>query len=259
MIKVTNVCTKYENERGLFSFINQFLATCKFYKNKKDDFLFYYDLINKSSYLDCSIKETKNVWEYFFEVNKNEHFTKEIKVEWTDIGNYYGYKFDFNNKLEREEVSNIISENLILKPEILKNINQFIDDNFENKRVLGVHKRGTDIHMHHKIKSLEDYFKEIDLIIQDYDLIFLSTDEKKVVDLFKQKYSNVITHSYDSLSNSSNLPNFKEKTTNGYKIGFDALSDAYILSNCKFLIQTNSNLSNFALLANSNLKHKRII
>jgi hypothetical protein len=92
--------------------------------------------------------------------------------------------------------------------------------------------------------------------MHEYDRIFLSTDEKRVVDAFKERYSNVVNASYNTLSNYSNLPNFKtnEGKSDGYQVGVEAILDAYLLAKCDFLIKGNSNLSNFTLLANPELE-----
>ena len=74
----------------------------------------------------------------------------------------------------------------------------------------------------------------------------------------KKKYDKVIHYSYDSLS-TDEKPSFKSSSKDKFKNGEDAIIDAFLLSKCNFLIQTNSNLSNFSLLANSKLKFKRII
>jgi hypothetical protein len=242
--------------RGFFSFVNQYLAGCRHF-NGNDSVFISFDLVKKSKYYDTSIDYTDNVWEYFFKKND----IGEIPVErtaWGDFGNFYGYTFDFNNLEERAISEEVINKHLLLRPEISDKINKFYDENFKDKKILGVHKRGTDISQHHSKKELVEYFQEVDAIAENYDGIFISTDERSVIDAFKGRYSNVIFYSYDSLSVDPNLPNFKAPTVGGYRMGEDALIDAYLLSKTDFLIQTNSNLSNFSLLANSKLNFKRI-
>ena len=244
--------------RGIFSFVLQYLAFQKnFYENHNT--LVYFDMINKTSYFDESIKYTKNVWEYYF---KNEIECKpEIEsssVFWTGIGNFYGYSCDLNDKHIRKESDKIIKEKLILKDDIKKEIDLYYNQNIKRNKVLGVHKRGTDIGMHHDKKKLSEYFSYIDTIVNDYDLIFLSTDERSVVDEFRKRYDNVINYSYKTLSSSDKIPSFTLDKENGYQKGKDAIIDAYILSKCDFLLKTNSNLSNFSLLCNENLKFKTL-
>ena len=246
------------NERGMFSFVLQYLACQKCFYRNNNTFI-YFDMINKSSFFDKSIKNTNNVWEYFF---KNEIKSKcEISsnsVFWTEIGNFYGYSCDLNDKYIRKEVDKIIKEKLILKDDIKKEIDLYYNQNIKGNKVLGIHKRGTDIGYHHDKKKMIEYFSYIDAVKSDYDLIFLSTDERNVVDEFKKRYDNVINYSYKTLSTSDKIPSFALDKKNGYQKGKDAIIDAYILSKCDFLLKTNSNLSNFSVLCNENLKFKTL-
>lgn len=245
------------DSRGFFSFVNQYLAACNHY-NGDDNIYISFDLTNKSKYYDPTINYTSNVWEYFFKKDELLGIPEE-RTAWGVFGNIYGYEFDFNNLSERVLAENIIKEKIILLPEISNKINKFYEENFKNKKILGVHKRGTDIGLHHGVKEITEYFNEIDIIIDNYDGIFISTDERSVIDTFKDKYPNVLFYSYESLSTTIGLPNFKAPTVNPYKMLEDIIIDAYLLSKVCFLLQTNSNLSNFALLANSNLNFKRIL
>lgn len=244
------------DSRGFFSFVNQYLSASRHFKDN-DDVIINFDLESKSKYHDDSINYTNNVWEYLFKKIEIDNAIVE-RTDWGDFGNFYGYTFDFNDTKERSISEDVINKNLILKPEVLDKINNFYNKHFDEKRVLGIHKRGTDIGFHHKKIELIEYFNEIDSIINNYDVIFISTDERSVIDSFRSRYENVLFYSYDSLSTDPNLPNFKASTVGGYKMAEDALVDAYLLSKTDFLIQTNSNLSNFSLLANSKLKFKRI-
>ena len=173
------------NSRGLFSFVNQFLAACFFY-DKNEQIHVTFDLIKKSSYYDSSIIYEDNVWFYFF-VRKDIKPLSEKKIVWTEVKNKYGYDFNFNNSEEREVAEIIINKYLNIKPSIEQKINFFYKNNFKGKKVLGVHKRGTDIGIHFEKKNIEIYYQEIDKIIHDYDAIFLCTDQKIVVDEFKKK------------------------------------------------------------------------
>lgn len=245
----------YSEYRGFFSFVNQYLSACHYYHN--DNVYVSFDLTKKSKYYDPSITYTDNVWEYFFNVDKLENVPEERAV-WGQFGNRFSYTFNYYDLSNRAIAEEVINKHLIIKPNILDKINNFVDENFKDKKILGVHKRGTDIGQHHDVKSLNDYFNEVDKHIQNYDALFISTDERSVIDKFNERYGNVIFNSYESLSTNPDLPNFLAPNVSGYKMGEDVLIDASLLSKTDFLIQTNSNLSNFSLLANSKLGFKRI-
>jgi len=234
--------------RGLFSFVIQFVSVHRAYFLDENDYKISFDL-RGSSYSTCA----GNHWDLFFE---QETFDQGQRTVWAKGGNTYGYSFDFNNLKEKEIAKSIIQRYLILKPEIQNLIDDFSMKHFTGKKILGIHKRGTDIGMHHQPASLDSFFELVDQKIGSYDSIFLSTDEKYVVDRFKDRYPNVLNVSYDTLSSQSNLPNFKttEGKLQGYQVGVDAILDAFLLAKTDFLIKGNSNLSNFSLLANPELE-----
>ena len=234
--------------RGLFSFIIQYVSVHRAYFLDNEKYKIYFDL-RDSSYSP----HEGNHWDLFY---MQEPLDDGQRTVWGDSGNLYGYSFDYQNVAERQIAQDIIKRHLVLKPHIQKLIDDFYNSNLRGFKILGVHKRGTDISIHHEPASLEFFFESVDKVMHEYDRIFLSTDEKRVVDAFKQRYSNVVNASYNTLSNYSNLPNFKtnEGKSDGYQVGVEAILDAYLLAKCDFLIKGNSNLSNFSLLANPELE-----
>lgn len=234
--------------RGLFSFVIQFVSVHRAYFLREENYKIQFDL-RESAYSANS----NNHWDSFF---VQEPIGSGERTVWGEGGNTYGYSFDFYDINEREIAKDIIQKHLILQPQIQEIIQDFYDNNFKGSKILGVHKRGTDISIHHEPASLESFFNVIDGIVQNYDKIFLSTDEKKVVEEFKRRYPNVLNVSYHTLSDYSHIPNFKapDSKSRGYQIGVDAILDSYLLSMCDFLIKGNSNLSNFSLLLNPELK-----
>jgi len=244
--------------RGLFSFVNQYLAVIRSLHLKNMEVVVDFDLNHEEGYYDSNIEFTNNVWHYYFTSPQHEGVTSTDRTVWYDTGNFYGYSFDYNNNEERLLVEKLISEKLILREEITNEIDKLYDTTLKGFKVLGVHKRGTDIGGHHIKLSLDDYFSVIDTKVDSFDKILLCTDERSVVDAFKLRYDNVVNISYDTLSDNPNLPNFMIVTNNGYNVGKDSIIDAYLLSKSDFLIKANSNLSNFSLLLNAKLPHIRL-
>jgi hypothetical protein len=178
------------------------------------------------------------------------------RTVWGRGGNHYGYSFDFDDIHEREIAKKIIDKHLILRPQIQQPLDEFYEKNMKGKKILGIHKRGTDIHIHHQPASLDSFFERVDQVVNEYDGIYLSTDEKFVVDQFKSRYDKILNASYQTLSDQPQMPNFKthQGRSQGFEVGKDAIIDAYLLSKTDFLIKGNSNLSNFSLLLNPDLK-----
>jgi hypothetical protein len=232
-------------ERGFFSFVIQFVSVHRHYFTQNIDYKIYFDLRN-SAYSDY----TGNHWNIFFE---QDNLPIGTRTFWGDSGNVYGYTFDFNDIEERKIAKKIIDKHLILKPQINEKIQSHFNEFFVGKKILGVHKRGTDINMHHENPHIDEYFKIIDNIYKDYDAIYLACDDQVGIDLFKKRYDNIINLSYSTTSQDVDLPNFKTDMSDRHKMAEDVIIDGYLLSKCDLLIKMNSNLSNFSLLLEPSL------
>jgi hypothetical protein len=242
--------------RGLFSFILQHISNCR--ELYGIDFISNFDLRNKTAYFDDKMSN-ENTWEYFFDVDTDLSISENTIYEyWIGKFNFYGYEFDYNDIEERIIGKNIIDKHIRFNSDILKSVNYFFEKNMKNNRILGVHKRGTDISEHYPKIDIDRYIYEIDSIISEYDYILLCTDEELVVDIFKSKYNNIITFESKTLSNNSDIPSFKYRK-DGYLMGFEVIVESLLLSKVDFLLKTNSNVSNFSLLYNPSLKYKNII
>lgn len=242
--------------RGLFSFILQHISNCR--ELYGSYFTSNFDLRYKTAYFDEKIPN-KNTWEYFFDVDADLSICENTICEyWIGKFNFYGYDFDYDNIDERIIARDIIDKHTKFKKEILNTVDKFFDEKMKGYRILGIHKRGTDISEHHTKIDIDNYFYEIDLILHDYDIILLCTDEKEVIDIFKNKYDNIIVFGCETLSDNSNIPSFKYRK-DGYLMGFEVIVESLLLSKVDFLLKTNSNVSNFSLLYNPFLKYKNII
>ena len=133
--------------------------------------------------------------------------------------------------------SDIVNYYLSLKPIdlISQSINSFWET-YSDYRVLGVQIRGTDMlkagftPWAKKSLSTNDIFKAFDEYIEkmhdEYDYIFLSTDEIKIINLLSSKYSNVIFY-----------PKAEIKRDSEDSIQL-ALIDWLLLSKCQYILHT---------------------
>lgn len=242
-------------DRGLFSFILQHISNCRELYGK--NFVSNFDLRFKTSYFDDKILN-KNTWEYFIDVDTDLSISENtISDIWIGKINFYGYDFNYDNVDERIIAKDIINKHVKFNKDILNSVNYFFDNKMKDLKVLGIHKRGTDISIHHDKLDIDTYFSEIDLIKSEYDVILLCTDELLVVDIFKNRYDNIITFESKTLSENKNIPSFKYRK-DGYLMGFEVIVESILLSKSDFLLKTSSNVSNFSLLYNPFLKYKNI-
>lgn len=164
---------------------------------------------------------------------------------------------------------------LIVKKYIKLNVvtNQYIDNSIENifpenwqqKRILAVHVRGTDFALHWdqhpNIVSAEDYFNVIDKAIgaNRFEYIFLATDDSKKLELFMKRYNNKLiyfkdVHRSDGIVNVSFEKNNREH--NHYLNGLECLRDIYAMSYCNGLVAGLSQVSVCARIVNRSLDKK---
>lgn len=142
------------------------------------------------------------------------------------------------------------------KANIGEKVNNFTQENFEKYHIIGVHIRGTDFGYAQPIKP-ETYFQEIDQIVLSQNLkaykIFLATDQKQFVTIFKAKYgSRIIT--YDAFRSEDHIAPYRYKTTSPYKMGEDVLIDVLLLSRSNYLLKGPAAVGEVALWFNQNLK-----
>lgn len=215
-------------------------------------------------YYDTEIKDTNNVFEYYFlqasenfkiddvKQSKNVCFsnpshilciTKSFSKSMYDYNNVdinkvaYLYKkyFRLNDK-----TSNYIADSI-------KGIN--IDDS-----TLGIHFRGVEwgeLKGHPVPSQLRDYFEIIDIFLAEnrYDNIFVATESQETLAAFIDRYKDHVKFYYDvsrTPAGSDKLVIFENKAssdTSRYRMGLEVLRDAYSLANCGGFIGGKSQVS----------------
>jgi len=233
------------NERGFFSVVLQMISIKILNRNVP----FHIDLSNWKLYQN---KPNDNVWEYYFE-QYYKNCDNNIKMNLSTLVNY----------ADRFRALTIIRNDiktLKVKKHILEKI-AIYDSYFKNKRVLGIHKRGTDSGEHRPILPIEEYYKEIDKIINEYDYLYVCGDEKDSVEKFKERYSDKIFIYESAFRSDSKHPIHKLNPSTGvkfftdcepYKQGEDVLIEAILLSKCNYLLLTDSNVAFFSIYYNNN-------
>lgn len=258
IIKVIN----HDCAVGLGSTIMRALH-CLFYRQNNE--LFYFNFYN-SDYSD------KNVWNAFFEQPfKKEIGTAPVKVEYVDdiwkMGDFFLCYGNKQNKMygkdqfERPDrvgpLRDLWKSHIKIKSDVIQPAESFYLEHFKQKKVLGVHKRGTDQfgpngHARGQQHLLDEgfYIKTIDqrLSEQHFDNIFLSTDEQRAVDVLTKRYGSMLLKQQTVLcppNNNEGIHNLYKKTSENIRnqIGAEVLRDIYLLSKCDFCLNVKSNVS----------------
>ncbi len=166
-----------------------------------------------------------------------------------------------------KEYQYIYNKFFTLKSDIKKELNTFLK-NFEGKKILGIHRRGRDqlgasghgANQSYKL-NLEYIYSVVDQEIDDYDYVFLTSDETEIYDHFIKKYKNKFLF-YDKKetfpNNSEGIhylsANFNIEQKNLHLKNM--ILETCILSKCNRLLLVNSNVSQIALFLCNHLNYK---
>lgn len=224
------------NERGFFSVVLQIISI----KILNTNIPFYVDLSNWKLYQN---NEGDNVWEYYFDQYYDD-FSKIINLNKQTLVTY-------STRFTALPLLRSKIKELKIKQHILDKISVF--DKYFDKKVLGVHKRGTDSGEHRPVMPIEKYFDSIDKVINNYDYLYVCGDEQFAIDEFKIRYKDKIFLYDDAFRSNSEKPIHKFfDECEPYKKGEDVLIEAILLSKCDELILTDSNVAFFSIYYNYN-------
>lgn len=209
--------------------------------------------------------------------NKNNSLYFSFKDDFK-LANYYLFKYLKFNEIIYNEVDNFTKQ-------------------FENKKVLGIHFRGTD---KNKVKWITHInIDEFILIVNyhlsknKYDILFISSDDSKFIKKIEEKYNNsyIILH-YDNINNINNINNnsihlnrlsiienlikiikknrnnienliqlennLKEETLINRKLLQNVIINSFILSKCNCVLKTHSQVSAYSKIFNPELEIYRV-
>lgn len=252
-------------QKGLFAYywgvIN---ALSKIDKNDK----LYVDLSQKTPYYDPNYKETDNVWEYYFEQPFSDYdLSSSILCDFnTFCPNPNAFKFGLdgegnyslsaNSKYYDERISlakQLTKKYLKVKPHIVKKIENFVNENMQEKNILGIQYRGGEAfhtahgkYQHHMM-SIEYHISKIgeNLKTGNYDKIFLITNDQYARDILMNHYKNdMIKYESDLLCPVGvhlDIPWIHNDRN--YEKGEFSVIDCLLLSKCQKILATSSNLT----------------
>ena len=240
---------KRDRWRGMFSNLHYVILQIIYAKSKGYipiiDMQYFPTIYNEKKLLLNSF----NSWEYFF---KN---TCRIKLDRV----YMEYNYKFSD--EKTVITSIIKKslypefkNILSKISIKKNLtqkfNKFKKDNFKNKKILGVHFRGSDqktAALHPFPPTINQMLKNSELLMNQYnfDHLFLVTEEEKYFNEFKKKFgSKLIT--YNCYRSKTDIFKDYPRKNHRYLLGFETIINMLLLSETNYLLHSNSNFSAMA-------------
>lgn len=193
-----------------------------------------------------SIKKNLNAWEYYFEPINNYRLEDVYKSKFVMIADGKTRKKIEFDTFQKKHFS-ILKKYIKIKKEILVEVKKFLKKNFLNKKVLGVHFRGTDMktqERHPYPATLEQITSYIDYEIKknNFKKIFLVTEELEYLKKLKQRYQDIICYYNSYRSIKADIFDNKRKN-HRYLVGKENIIDMLILSNTQSIICTHSNLA----------------
>jgi hypothetical protein len=205
----------------------------------------------------------ENLWESFFQSindgiiignSEKSNFFKlwdeNFLVRQGKVMVWENYNNQDELKKNRLEVNKIVS---ILKPNtyIQSIVDDFVNKNFLNKKIIGVHIRGTDYKFYH----LDLYVKQIKKYYKDFDMIYVASDNEESINHIKNNFDNVISYQTDIRAKNINDNVLCSNLSNDKKVkhGQDVFVECILLSKCEHLICINSNVAAVSLYMNPNM------
>lgn len=163
------------------------------------------------------------------------------------------FVWDYNSKLNLELADKLIKKYLKISDVILDEVLEFEEKKFKNKKILGVHYRGTDKKSEAPSIKFEDVLKNINFYIEKFpetDLVFISSDDANFIDyMSNSQVKRPLEFNNDSFRSTNGLA-IHNSGQNLYLINKDAIINCLLLSKCDALMKTASILSAWSKLFN---------
>lgn len=228
----------------------------------------YVDLSNTAwveeynPYIDNSPRQnSENPWDWWFDqedLNPNDDF---IEI------NYTRSNFDQNTKVWKRKdlpnAKNIAKKYIKIKKEILEQVEYIYREYFDNKNVLGIMARGTEmnnIHPEFGNQNIDSWIKKTNRIINKHpniDLLFIVSEDSEYIKIFLDNFKNVFylkdifRRTDESLEYTVKYPLWPcldiNRKNHCKKLGEEMLIQALLLSKCKYLIAKQCGTSSAAI------------
>lgn len=189
---------------------------------------------------------------YFYQQYSESEPVSDVINEWTPFGAMINYICML--KSEKEIYSGLLFPSTIIKERNILNsqfINSIDSSIFNDKKILGLHRRGTDHGYHGELMDDSVYMKIINEEFKKdkFDKVFLITDQKSSLDFFKNELGDSLIHTDSFLSEHGGA--IHHHANPGPEIiASQVLRDAILLSKTDYMLLTRSNVSLFSLMCN---------
>ena len=183
--------------------------------------------------------------------NKPVRFTTISSIIELNLGK------DYDRILNIELATYLIHRYLAVKQDVLSEVESFCHQHFANRRVLGVHYRGTDKTKESPSVPYDTVKRNIDHYLKlhpETNCVFISSDDINFIeDMERAPVGRPIIYRNDSLRSRDGNSIHESADTNKYEVNRDAIVNCLLLSRCDALLKTPSILSGWSKLFNPKL------
>lgn len=216
-------------------------------------------------YFEKDLGAKSNVYEYYFTPIRVENALESKNIVFSSalqnayIENEYGVSGYKSTKEFEEALMQIMKKYIQIKPELAAEFEEQITAIFQNKRVLGVHHRGTDYKKSYdghpvQIKPEQEIKWVLDIKEKYHiDIIFLATDDMELLNCYKQQLGENLVYFEDTYRGEEDISiafSKEKREVHHYLLGKEVLRDVYALSKCTCLVAGKSQVSFFARIFN---------
>jgi hypothetical protein len=164
---------------------------------------------------------------------------------------------DYDQVLTVERASYLIDKYLVVREDVVAEVDDFCRRYFSDGRVLGVHYRGTDKIRESPKVSYESVRRNIEHYLERYpatSCIFVATDDANCLDYLQStSIGRTIVWRQDAFRSRDGSSVHESACTDKYAMNRDAIVNCLILSRCAALLKTASILSGWSKLFNPRL------
>lgn len=241
--KIFFVISRTPFEAGFFSNYAHVMRYLKLIENT--EFIPVVDFENFKTFYneDEPINGTKNSWEYYFE-QVSPYSLEEVYQSKNVL--FCDGTYQHNVEFKENELFECYNKYFKVKPNILDSLKEY-EKYFENNKVLGIHFRGKDLNIfpgHSFGVTEKQMFKYTDEIIKKYGVnkIFLATDEQGYLDLFVERYGDMVFFADNFRTKKINEFNINPRENHRYLLGKEVLIDVLLLLKCNGFLHGKSGI-----------------
>lgn len=212
---------------------------------------------------------TDNYFEYFFRQPAEIKISDAMEskhVVWQagkHMREYYHMERHQQDRVYVEEIRRCLKFKDMIRDELEDSRKVFLGD----RKVLGVKYRGTGYKYRHKghpvYVSIDDIMEHTEAIYdKGYDYIYLATEDKSALDVFKKRFGNELVYDGNILRADEgqlhiDLATSDPKHHTAYLEGLNVLKDVWVLSHASSFVGSQCGVTKFVYLFNEAFSQKQ--